>query len=237
MGLTILNGLTGTLKIGKKTPDVAATYAEKAAITGTATVPTFEEMAPKRYGITDIFTKELLAQENPAVHAAIIGDMVKSCDRYITSDAYAVALAAATEVAAGALTNAGFDALMAAIDIDGAFAMTRATFFQGKGVVVGSNTTAKFLLELTGKNGIGRTYDGVNAYFSTLFADGANQQYLVYGAWSELWAGFWGGLEILMNPYTYQKTGQIEMTVNRLGKIVCRNDAAFVKSPDLDATT
>jgi len=238
MGLTVLNGLTGSLKIGKKTPDVAGTYAEKSAITQTAAVPTFEDMSPEAVGMTDIFTKELLAQENPQVHLAIINDMVKGIDRKYTGIAYTTALAAATEVTAGALTPAGFNALMAAVDTDGAFAMARSTFFEGKGVDITGGEVGKFLLEMQGSNnGVGRSFDGVNAYYSTLFADGAAKKYVVYGAWGEIWVGFWGALEILVNPYTYQKTRQIELTVNKLGKMVCRNDAAFVKSPDLDSAT
>ena len=236
MGLTVLPGLQGTLKIGKKTVDEAEKYSEKSEITKTANVPEFETMAPERYGITDIFTKELLAQENPAVHAAIINDMIKGCDRKLTADVYTVALDTATEVAAGALTVAGFNALMAAIDIDGAFAMDRGSFFEAKGVKVDTGS-GMFLASMGANNGVGRTYDGASIFYSNLFADGANKQYGIYGAWSEIWLGFWGALEVLTNPFTYQKKGQIEMTVNRLADIVCRNDDAFVRTPDLDATT
>lgn len=234
MGLTVLPGLTGTFKIGKKTADVAEKVAEKTALSQTANVPSFVTMSPERYGITDIFTKELLAQENPAVHAAIIADMVNGCDRKITADVYTVALAAATAVSAGALTVAGFNALMAAVDEDGAFAMSRTSFFEAKGVKVDTGS-GKFLVAPSAVNGVGASHDGVKVCYSTLFADGTDQQYAIYGAWKEMNLGFWGALEILKNPYTYQKQGQIELTVNRLANIKSRNDAAFVKTADLDA--
>lgn len=234
MGCTILPGLQGSFKLGKKTADVAAKYAEKAAITGKPTVPTFVTMSPERYGITETWDKELLAQENPAVHAAIMNDMVKSIDRKLTAEVYVVALAAATEVASGALTMAGFNDLMAAVDVDGAFAMTRASFFTAKGVAIDSGS-GKFLTTLTGKNGIGLTHDGANAFYSTLFADGVNAKYAIYGAFSEIFIGMWGGLELLLDPYTLQESGQIRTTVNKLADVICRNSGVFVKSPDLDA--
>jgi hypothetical protein len=236
MGLTVLPGLQGTIKLGKKTPDEAEVVAEKEEITQTANTESFVTMSPERYGITDIFTKELLAQRNPAVHAAIVADMVKGCDRKITADVYTIALAAASEVAQGALTVAGFNALMAAIDLDGAFAMDRGSFFEAKGMKVDAGS-GRFLASITNANGVGQTYDGARIFYSTLFADGNAKQYAIYGGWEEMYLGFWGALEVLLNPYTYQKKGQIEMTVNRLADVVCRNSGAFVRTPDLDETT
>lgn len=236
MGLTVLPGLQGSIKLGKKSPDEAEKVAEKTEITETPNTESFVTMSPERFGITDIFTKELLAQRNPAVHAAIVADMVKGTDRKLSAEVYAIALAAATEVTDGDLTVAGFNALMAAIDLDGAFAMDRASFFEAKGVKVDTGS-GRFLAGMTGANGVGVTYDGANIFYSTLFADGDAKQYAVYGAWEEIYLGFWGALEVLLNPYTYQKKGQIEMTVNRLADAVSRNDDAFVKTPDLDDAT
>lgn len=234
MGCTIMPGLQGSFKLAKKAPDVAEEYAEKATITKKPAVPTYVTMSPSRIGITETWDKELLAQENPQVHAAMIADMIKGVDRKITAKVYAVALAAASEVAAGALTMAGFNALMGAVDLDGAFAMDRASFFTAKGVQIDAGS-GKFLSTLTGKNGIGVTHDGANVFYSTLFDDGAAKQYAIYGAWSEIFIGLWGALEMLFDPYTLQEEGQVRTTVNKLTNIVCRNDAAFVKSPDLDA--
>lgn len=236
MGLTIVEGLQGTLKLGKKTHDVAGKYSESAEVTAESNVPTFVTMVPERFGITDAFTKELLAQINPAVQAAIVADMIKGCDRKITAEVYAVALAAATETAAGAITEAGFNALAAAVDMDGAFAMDRGSFFDAKAVKF--DTGSGIRLATQGEmNGVGKTWDGTPIYYSNLFSDGANQQYVVYGAWSELWLGFFGGLEIVLDPFTRARYGEIVMTVNRLADAIIRNTAAFVKSPDLDATT
>lgn len=236
MGCTILPGLQGSFQLAKKAADIAAEYAEEAAITGTPSIPTYVTMAPARYGITETWSKELLAQENPQVHAAILADMVKSVDRKLTGKVYAVALAAASAVDAGALTAAGFDAMMAAIEVDGAFAMDRGSFFTAKGVKLDAGS-GKFIAALTGQNGIGLTHDGANIYYSTLFADGSNQQYVIYGAWSEIFIGMYGGLELLLDPFTLQHTGQIRTTVNKLAGVVCRDSGAFVKSPDLDAVT
>lgn len=236
MGLTVLPGLTGQVKLGKKTADQAEKVAETTAISTESNVPSHVTMAAERYGISDLFTKELLAQENPAVQAQIIADMIKSCDRQITAEVYTIALAAATEVATGAISTTGFNALMNAVDLDGAFAMTRESFFEVKGTKVDTGSGI-FLATMGANNGVGVTYDGVPVYYSTLFSDGSAKQYLIYGAWSEIYVGLWGALEILVNPYTYQKQGEIEITVNKLADVICRNSGAFVRTPDLDSGT
>lgn len=236
MGLTVLDGLQGQIKIGKKTHDVAGLYAESAEVVAESNVPSFVTLSPERYGITDLFTKELLAQENPAVQAAIVADMLKGIDRKISATVYTIALAAATEVAAGALTVAGFNALMAAVDADGSFLMDRGSFYAAKTVAVDQGS-GRFLAQVGPMNGVGASHDGAKIFYSNLFADGTNQQYAIYGAMNEIYLGFWGALEVLINPYTYQNNGQIQLTVNRLADLACRNTAAFVKTPDLDSAT
>lgn len=236
MGLTILNNLSGNIKLGKKTHDVADKYAVGAEVVAESNVPSFVTMIPERFGITDTFAKELLAQINPAVQAAIVADMIKGCDRKITSEVYTVALAAASEVAAGAITEAGFNALAAAVDMDGAFAMDRGSFFAAKAVAFDTGSGLR-LAKNGATNGVGTSWDGTPIYYSNLFDDGSAKQYVIYGAWSEMWLGFFGGLEIVINPYTRARYGEIEMTVNRLADVIVRNSGAFKKSPDLDSAT
>ncbi|HBL77721.1 MAG: hypothetical protein A2W90_02560 [Bacteroidetes bacterium GWF2_42_66] len=238
MGLNIIEGLQGSFKIGVATPSVAGKYADQATITATNTAPTFVSVSPDRYGITDLFDKEELAQLNPQVNANILNNMLMGCDRKITKEVYDVVYAAAGAVVAGALTHDGFLALMAAVAEGGAFAMARTTFFEAMGVKVDAGS-GKFLAQLGtgGDNGMGQTNIGVKSFYSDLWTDAANTKYVIYGSWRHVWAGFWGALEVLRNPFTYQKQGQIEITVNRLANIKCQNALAFKKSPDLDATT
>lgn len=237
MGFTILPGLQGTMKIGRKDVDIAEDVAEEAEITATGNKASFRTLAPRRFGITDVFSKELLAQENPIVHAAYLSDMLKGGDRKLTKYAYAIILAAAAynEVALGDLTDPGLTAIMAAVPEGGAFAMNRSSFFAGLPIPVDAGS-GKFLLNFTGDdNGIGSTHRGSKVFYSDLFVDGANQQYITYGKMSEIWMGFWGAVEVLVNPFTYQKKGQTELTVNRLADVVSRNDSAFARSIDLNA--
>lgn len=234
MGCLILPDLKGSIKLPYKAAAVAVKKAEKAAIDAGGGNPSSVTLDVARFGVSDIFSKETLATQNPAVNAAIINDMIVGADRALTADIYATALAAATEVAGGALTPAGFNALMGAAPGMGAFAMRQSTFFEAKGVPIDAGS-GRFLTELTAIEGIGASHDGAKVFYSDLFADGGAAKYILYAIWSAMAVGTWGAIEVLVNPYTYQKEGQVELTVNRLANDVVRNANGFKKSPNLGA--
>lgn len=232
MGCTILEGVKGTLKLSKASAATADRKGEGEEITNGVEAPTSLTLTPLRYGVSDKWSQELLSQENPAIHAALLGDMYKACDRKITLDVFAKAKKDAREIPS-TFDEPGFNKLMENVELPGAFAMSRSLFFKGKGLKFDEGS-AKRLLEVGKLNGIGLTWEGVQAYYSSLFEDGAKDKRLIYGAWSEMWIGLWSGLEVLINPFTYQKEGETEITVNRLGNMAVRNNAAFVKSNHIE---
>ncbi len=42
----------------------------------------------------------------------------------------------------------------------------------------------------------------------------------------------WGGLDVLVNPYTYSQTGTVEITVNTFIDVAIRHAASFCWSTD-----
>ena len=236
MGATIIDGAHGSIKLSKKAPNIGQQVAEAAALSNNSTNPaTGDTLTPKRYGDTDVWTAELMAQQNPAIHAKLMSDLLKGCDRKITTDVYTHILAGATAVATGALTEAGLNALMNQVDGEGAFVMSRTSFYAGK--IVKFDTGSGLRLLNAKSAGIGETWEGVPVFYSSLFSDGAAQQYVAYGDMSELFIVRWGAVEVLFDPYTLSPNGETRVTVNRLADMGVRNDAAFAKSPDLDSAT
>lgn len=235
MGCRYLPNLKGTITLPYKSPIIAAALAEKAALTHDTVTNNGVLVAPQRYAVGQIWTKELLASENPALHNAMVADMITSVDRKISADVYAKALAGATEVTITALDKAGLDLLMggAEIEMDGVFASSRATFFEAKGVAIDSGS-GRFLATIVNKD-LGATYEGIPWFYSSLFADGTNQQYVIYGDFSQIVVADWGMYEVLVNPYTYAKEGQIEIVVSRIANVSMHDPNAFAKSEDLDA--
>ncbi len=235
MGCRYLPNLQGTITLPHKSPRTAQAVAEKVALTHDTVTSSGVVMAPARVGDSQIWSKELLASENPSLHEAMIQDMLIGLDRQITADVYTKAIAGSTEVTGFTVTKPGFDSLMAGAEVEneGSFAAARSTFFEAKAVAIDAGS-GRFLASLSGQKDMGQTYEGVPFFYSSLFSDGADKKYVLYGDFYNIVVGDWGMYEVIINPYTYAKEGQLEITVSRIVKVVMHNPAAFVRSQDLD---
>jgi len=240
MGVDHLTGVKGTYTLPFQDPIIGAKLAELAGATGDVVTPNGVLISPNRYTVTKAFTVETLASATDDFFNKVLSDMVKGCDRAITKDVYVKALAGATEVAAGDVTKDGFDALMAGAEIEygGAFLSNRATFFEAKGVKIDSGS-GRFLVETVAGNALGKgtVYDGTDYWYSLLFEDGANQQYVVYGDVSRIHVADYGMLEIIVDKFTLATTGKIVITINKIADVALLNPAAFTKSADLNPVT
>jgi len=233
MGVTIMPGLIGQVKLNYKAPIVAANTAVGTDIANVANVPAAVTLIPERFGITDSWDLDLIKSQNAGVHAAILADMQLGCERALTAKVYTVAIAGATEVASAAITKPGLNLLMAAVDGDNTgFAMDVASFYAGKLVDVGTDTGI-FLLQHI-RNNIGKTFEGMPAFYSNLFADGTDKQYVLYGDWTKILVDEWSALELIIDPYTAKKAARVENTLNKIADAVLRDANAMVKTPDLD---
>lgn len=58
---------------------------------------------------------------------------------------------------------------------------------------------------------------------------------LIYGNFQDLWIGQWGGLEVMVNPYTKAKTAQTEMIIHVYIDVAIRRAASFAAVQDIDA--
>lgn len=60
---------------------------------------------------------------------------------------------------------------------------------------------------------------------------------LIFGNWAELYIGQWGGIDIMVNPYTKAKESLIEYIIESYMDVNVRHAASFAISKDVDATT
>lgn len=236
MGITVMSGLTGNVKLPLKSPSVAQQVAIGTALANNSDNPTHVDLTPLRFGDQDVWDNDLIKTQNDAIYQAILSDMLKGCDRKLTAKLYAVAIAAATTVTSAAITEAGLNLMMAKITGDGnwGFAMDAESFWTGAGQAFTGSGSGKTLMEYT-KPGFGRHANGTPAYFSSLFDDGTAKQFVLLADWAQFVLGEWGGLELLIDPYTYASEGRLKVTLNKIANIVCRNTGAVWISPDLDS--
>jgi hypothetical protein len=148
---------------------------------------------------------------------------------------YTAVLAGATEVAAGAFTKVGFDALEGSVPTDGNYMMARSSFFEAKSVPIDAGS-GKFLATKQGQD-YGETYEGTPIFHSSNFVDGAGLQYICYGVASNIALGFWGNdsYEIIVDPLTKAAKGTLVITISKIVDVKIPNVAvAWSRSADLD---
>jgi HK97 family phage major capsid protein len=85
--------------------------------------------------------------------------------------------------------------------------------------------------------------NGYRAYVSTQVpsdltkGSGTNLHAVLFGNFEELLIGQWGGLDLVVDPYSLKKKAQIEMTVNTWWDIAVRHAASFCAIKDANITT
>jgi len=90
--------------------------------------------------------------------------------------------------------------------------------------------SAKFLWEGSVLDGVLDNYRGVSS--NQVPATGTFANRLILGDWRQLLTLFWAGTEIIVDPYTAKKQGQIEIQIERMYDILVRHPESFVKSTD-----
>lgn len=235
MGVDFNPNAKGTYVLPYQSPIIGQKLAELASVTKDVTTPSGTLIMPRRFSVQKVLTLESIASASDDYLSKLISDMQYAADRKITSEVYLKALAGATLVAGGAITQAGFKLLMGGAEVEdnGAFMASRNTFFEAFGTPIDAGS-GLFLAQMGATEGIG-TALGAKFFNSQLFEDGAAQKYVVYGDTSMIHVADFGMTEVIIDKVTMASTGQIVFTVNKLADVALMNPVAFAKTPDLDA--
>jgi HK97 family phage major capsid protein len=98
-------------------------------------------------------------------------------------------------------------------------------------------STAQFILMEPGRSLLGFPFDWSNNIPSNLSdGSGSNLHAMILGVWSNLIVGQWGGLDILVDPYTKGKDAMVTVIINSFWDIGIRQPAAFVAAKDIDVS-
>lgn len=222
----------GTYILPYQSPIVAEKVAELAPLTGDNTTPTGILVSPARFSASKTLTVESIVSAGDQYLTKLLEDLETGCDRKISAEVYAKILAGADTVSGAGLDKQGFNALMAAaeIEMDGAFFAHRATFFEAAGTSIDTGSGV-FLAKMDSPDK-GLTSDGVNFFYSELFSDPSGEKYVAYGDPSRIHVAVWG-LEVVVDKMTKAATGQVVFTVNKLACVALTNPTAFSKSKNL----
>ena len=227
MGATILDGLVGNVQFPKfRANDAAAVKSEVGA--ANLSSPTLDKitLSPQRVPVAVQYSRQLLAQTSLSVEAMLRNDMAYQLAALIDAAGIAKILSnpSVANIASGG-ANGLAPALLTIVGMETAVAIQNAADGQ-LGYLVNPSTRGK--LKTTQKFGGSATgaplwdqgdtpLNGYRAGVSTQITNagikgtGTGLSSAIFGNFSDLLYGQWGGVEMLVNPYTYSSTGLVQI--------------------------
>lgn len=240
LGATMLTGLVGNMPVITST-DVTAGWGTEAAEADTKKTSYSKAlMTPKRNYANVATTRDLLRQTSFDVEADLINKILYANSRIIEDAAINGAVSGPTgirktsgvgQVVMG--TNGGAISWAKAVELESV--VSAANGLRGslgyltnskvigamKTTVCGSNTSRFILDPLVSGMVNGYRIEASNIVPSNLTKGTASEKCssLIFGNWADLYIGQWGGLDLIVDPFSRKKSAEVEICMN------CWNDA------------
>ena len=255
LGVRYLDGLQGNIAFVTGGAD-AAWVAEESSASKQKPAYTKAVMSPKRLQVYQGVTYDLMHQSSKALDQLIMEDMVKA--HAVALDAAIFAGSGSSGQPTGVLSASGTTTV--AIDSTGG-PITYAKLVEMEQKVAEANgllddtlayvSNAKVMGKLkTIPQIAGYPYylmnDGkvngypfflTNAIPSNLTkSTGSNLSAALFGPWSEVLVGSWGGLQLIVDPYSAKAEGVLEISAAAYHDVLVRQPAAFAKIVDITTT-
>lgn len=228
LGVTFYPGLVGNFAVPSMAEDTATFPGEDASAASAGMTPDSLVLAARRVTHTQQISRETLAQTNPAIYQSILQNLVNGVWNAVTYDVFdTLETDAATQVGGfggGPVTYTdilNMEASIGGLNIGaGAYVTTPVVKSYLKGLNAGS-AGIKFAWE-------GDTMNGYPAYG----VPAANTDKIYFGDWSKQAVGQWGGIEIVVDPYTRANKGLIQLTAIGSFDTGCVNKRGFAIMTD-----
>ena len=254
LGVRYLDGLQGQIAFVTGGAD-AAWVAEEA--TASKQKPAYSKavMSPKRLQVLQGVTYDLMHQSSKALDNLIMEDMVKA--HAVALDAAIFAGSGSSGQPTGVLAASGVNSITidasnggpltynllvqmeteVGIDnglLDDTLAYVSNAKVQGKLKTIPQIAGYPYYLMNDGKVN-GYPFYMSNAIPSNL-GTGTAFSAAIFGNWSEVLVGSWGGLQLIVDPYTAKANGVLEISAAAYHDVLVRTPAAFCKIVDITTT-
>lgn len=249
LGVRYINGLQGQVAIVTGGAD-ASWVAEEAAASKEKPAYTKAVLSPKRLQVLQGVTYDLLHQSTKDVDRLIMEDMVKA--HAAALDAAIFAGSGSSGQPTGVLNTTGINSIYAAGSSSAGAAATYAKLVQMETEVGIDNGLLDNLAYVSNAKvqGALKTIPQINGYPFYLMNDGKVNGYpffmtnaipsnatvgssegvcssALFGPWSEVLVGGWGGLQFIVDPYTAKANGVLEISAMAYHDVLVRHPAAF----------
>ncbi len=243
LGTTVIRNATGNLQFPRVSVKASGT-GEGEADANAASGLTLDSvtMNPERVSAKSTYTKQLILQGGGDVDRLIANDLSAAMNAYIDDRAFDIILAdtdvddqstggANTDMTAALAVAMESAVLAAGGNLAGArYAMSPTAYKLAKNVAQVSAVTALYDLA-------SNTFNGYPATATPYLVDAAGPLgQMVFGNFSQgLILAYFGGLDLLVDPYSAAGNAQITLHVNRFFDVAIRQPGAFSIVTDAEA--
>ena len=262
-GATVLNGLQGDVAIPKQTGAATAYWVAENADVTAESAQSFGQvgLAPRTIGAYTDISRKLLLQSTPAAQdlvkndlARVLGigiDLATLHGSGVSPEPAGIAITAGIGSVVGGTNGGaptwddvvGLETEVAVDNADvGALAYITNAKVRGKLKKTFINATyGEVPMWTNGPDGVGRL-NGYRAFCTNQVSSSLTKgsasgtcSAIFFGNWADLMIGFWSGIDILIDPYTFGKSGAVRIVALQDVDIATRNAVSF--SAMLDALT
>lgn len=233
VGTTVINGATGNLQFPRISVKAgAATEGEVDANANSGMEMDTLTLSPQRVSNKTTYSKLLLVQGGPDVDAVIARDLVAGVNEHIDQTCFGAILTAKTPTTTVDLTSSN--------QADTIFALEQAVANAGGDLsnvsLVADTTTAHKLLRQASAVSNITTLLGEYRYFATPNVNVTGLENVIFGNFAQACImAFFGGVDLLVDPFSSAGTGQINIHVNRFYDFDMRQ-AGAIATHEADTT-
>lgn len=237
LGVNFITGLRENLQIPKITGATTfAWYSENGEITQADPATGQITLQAKRGGASFNFSNMLLKQSNPSVETYLVGHIRDSVAVGIDSAVFNGSGANGqpsgilTSVTTNTVTGTSFSH---AKSLDFPAKIATANRLSGKLAYVTNPTVGALLKSREKASGYPSyliTDDNKMAGYNVFESNQIGASTLLFGDFGMVVVGQWGGIELIINPYSHAKSGLVEITAQAMLDVAVLDEKAFCKS-------
>lgn len=239
----VLSGLNGNISFPRQTTSMTINELTEVEANTPSDI-TLDEitMSPKRFGGTGGYSKQLLNQSSVAIENLIRNDLMTQIGLKIDSKAVTTILATvgiglvSLGTDGAALTNGSLIDLETEIAVDNAdigrlayLINARTRGFAKKTPVVSGNP--KMIMEGNFLNGY-TTVVSNQIPANLTKGSGTSLSAVLFGNFADLVIGMWGGIDLVVDPYTEARTGRVLITADQFADIAVKRAESFAAIKD-----
>ena len=226
LGATTINGATGNLKFPRVSKKAIGTEATEVAASSASTMELDDlDLTPKRVASFSKFSKQLILQGGMAVDQMIARELVAGVNDTIDKAAFVEALGT-PDANTAAVTAADFFAMESAVLAAGGdlasckWAMSPSAWSASRSLAAVAAVDAFWDQQ---------RFDGFTAMGTPNLLDSATDEgQVIFGDWQKgLVLAFFGGIDLLVDPYTAAGTAQVSLHLNKFYDVGVRQAGAF----------